>query len=271
MLRNIAPYGLVQWYWSRARGIAIAAEQRDRTVRGDAVVDGRRRREFSHAAALDYLAGLGISPRHAREGSMPLPSLELVRQQVDRLASGQPLLALHIGNFLGVSLGYLAHALRQVHPQSKVISIDPNISHRGIERPGDITIALLTEFGIEDSVAILQGYSLEKNISNDGVLFDGYDPLQNWARELACTNQLALLICACPARFDICLMDGNHEAGYLSRELSQVQGLLRKGGILVLDDVSDDWPEIQQAFVGISTEHFTKITSDGRIGLMVRN
>jgi predicted O-methyltransferase YrrM len=66
-------------------------------------------------------------------------------------------------------------------------------------------------------------------------------------------------------------MDGNHEGDYLRRELGQVHRLLRPGGILVLDDVSAGWPEIQSVFSGTSPDQFQKLGADDRIGLLIRS
>jgi len=276
-IRNALPYGLVRLYWDRGDKVAAASAEDQRQQR--AKVRNQRRREaaqqangraveFSYQAALDFLDLGGIAPFHSREGSIPLKSLEYAEAFISRLDDSRPLMALHIGNFVGVSLAYLASLLGSIHPGSKVVSMDPNIPHRGIERPADITIALLCHFGLEGRVAILQGYSLEKNASNDGEIFEGYDPRQNWNAERACTNQLDLLNALSPRRFDICLIDGNHEAAYLERELRFVSKLLRQGGLLILDDVSQAWPEIQSVHAAIAPSQFTKLGADGRIGLL---
>lgn len=194
-----------------------------------------------------------------------------MRRHFDRLDGSRPILALHVGNFLGVSLVYLAQAVTDLHAGSKVVSIDPNLTHRGVARTMDTALAVLTHFGFTDRVAILTGYSLQKNVSNQGEIFEGYDPVANWKNERACTHQLDLLSTLAPERFDLCLMDGNHDAGYLQRELDRVYRLLRPGGILVLDDVSAAWPKIQSVFSAISPDRFGKLGTDNRIGLLVRS
>lgn len=149
--------------------------------------------EFSYENALTFLDSLGIEPSQSREGSMPLDSLQFMQSHFDRLDASRPIIALHVGNFLGVSLAYLVHILRRLHPDSRVVSIDPNLTHRGIPRTIEIVMALLNHFGLEDRVAILTGYSLEKNVSNQGEIFAGYDPVANWENECSCTHQLDLL------------------------------------------------------------------------------
>ena len=40
---------------------------------------------------------------------MPLASLQFMQSHFDRLDTSRPIIALHVGNFLGVSLAYLVH------------------------------------------------------------------------------------------------------------------------------------------------------------------
>ena len=277
LIRFWLPFGLVQLYWTR-RDTSDAEEIQQRLEARE-----RRRAElraqrsalapaapFSYEESLAFLDARGIDPEQTREGSMPLESLAFLRGHLGELDVSRPLVALHVGNFLGVSLAYLAHALGERHPGSRVVSIDPNLTHRGIPRTMETVLALLTHFGLEDRVAILTGYSLEKSLSNQGEVVAGYDPVAGFATERACTHQLRLLVELAPSRFDVCLMDGNHDAEYLRRELEQVHALVRPGGLLVLDDVSSAWPEIQSAFREISEDRFRTLAANGRIGVLVR-
>jgi predicted O-methyltransferase YrrM len=238
--------------------------------RVEAQSKGKISHAYSYEDSLSFLDSLGIDPSQSRGGSMPRNSLQFMQSHFDRLDARHPIIALHVGNFLGVSLAYLAYALSRLHPNSRVISIDPNLTHRGIARTMDTVLALVNQFGLEDHVAILTGYSLEKNVSNQAEIFAGYDPVANWENERACTYQLDTLNLVGGGRFDLCLMDGNHDPDYLERELDRVHQLLRPGGLLVLDDVSAAWPEIQSVFSAISPSRFEKLGSDGRIGVLVR-
>lgn len=130
---------------------------------------------------------------------------------------------------------------------------------------------MLTRFGLEDRVAILTGYSLEKNLSGQSNVFQGYDPIGNYDAEKACSRQLDLLRELAPSRFDLRLVDGNHEAEYLQRELERVFHLLRPGGLLILDDVADAWPEVQSVFAAIAPDRFEKLGADGRVGILARS
>jgi predicted O-methyltransferase YrrM len=281
VIKALVPYGIARVYQQkemqkeklrREAELRASIDAREkRRLEAKAAVSGGIKRPFDYEDAVSFLEELGIDLQAIRLGSMPAKNLENVRRHLGRLDTSRPIIALHIGNFLGISLAYLAHALGELHSQSRVVSIDPNLTFIGVARPMEAVLALLTHFGLEDRVAILTGYSLEKNISNDGQARDGYDPVANWTIERGCTQQLDLLGTLAPERFDLCLIDGNHDAEYLQRELSQIVRLLRRGGLLVLDDVSAGWPAIKSAFEQIPSEEFERILADGRIALLARN
>jgi predicted O-methyltransferase YrrM len=92
---------------------------------------------YSYEDSLSFLDSLGTDPSQSRGGSMPRDSLQFMQSHFDRLDATRPIIALHVGNFLGVSLAYLAYALSRLHPNSRVISIDPNLTHHGIARNMD--------------------------------------------------------------------------------------------------------------------------------------
>ena len=78
------------------------------------------------------------------ESSVPHKSLEYIREvAINRLDPKRPLKALHVGNFVGVSLVFLTSALMQRNPDSLVVSIDPNLEHHGISNPQSHVCALL--------------------------------------------------------------------------------------------------------------------------------
>lgn len=280
-VKAVVPHGIVRAYQEK--------EMRKEKLRRDAAqrarIEAREKRRlkikeavsrgaiypFDYEDAVGFLEERGINIEAIRRGTMPAENLENMRRHLDRLDTGRPIVALHIGNFVGISLAYLANALGELHRGSKVISIDPNLTFIGVVRPMEAVLALLAHFGLDDRVAVLTGYSLEKNISNDGQVDSGYDPLVNWKNEHGCTQQLELLASLAPKRFDLCLIDGNHDAEYLRRELGQIAQLLRPGGLLVLDDVSSGWPAIQSVFEQFSSREFEKILADGRIALLARN
>lgn len=278
IFRAITPHGLVE-------------ARRARLAKSTPNVPGDTRAEF-HAERRQRIAGVATSPstgviqgddcgqtlaflkaRGLPEadllvGSMAQPSLEYIRERaILPLDAVGPLTALHIGNFVGVSLAFLAAALRQRHPDSLVVSIDPNLAHRGIRNPQAHVAALLAACGLQRNTMIIAGYSGRKSISNDGVVFKGYDPVQEFAGEYACENTLQNLKALCPKTFDVVLMDGNHEGSYLTGELQAALPLLKPGGVVILDDVNAAWTEIREVFSQIATFGLEPIGTDGRVGL----
>lgn len=177
---------------------------------------------------------------------------------------------------LGVSLAHFAAVLTGLHVASVVVSVDPDISHRGIERPSEHALELLRHFGLHDRVLFVNGFSLHQNLGNDG--FDRYDDqIDPFAEldEVAAAEQVLPALCTLAAgHFDLVVLDGNHDAEYLRAELEPVAALLRPGGLLVLDDVSSGlWREIRRTYEELSSAEdarFESLTTDGRVGVMMR-
>lgn len=191
---------------------------------------------YSYEAAVAHLIGRGLAEAEVRGGSMPANSLRRCGELVcSTFAADRPLTILHVGNFVGVSLSFFGDLARTWSADSRVVGIDPNVTHRGIERPQEHVVGLLTRFGLEDRVLLLTGYTLRKNPSD----LDPSDPRAQFDRDQSCENALPNLAAVAPASVDVALMDGNHEAEYLRAELGAVRRLLRPGGLLVLDDVFD--------------------------------
>ena len=173
---------------------------------------------------------------------------------------------LHVGNFVGVSLAYFIHALGS---ESVIVAVDPNIAHRGIANPASRVLALLEHFGLEKNCLLLTGYSLERSVANDGRDYSGgFATTEAFAAEPSCSHVLPQLTRLTPATFDFVVMDGNHEGAYLRRELACIVTLLRPGGILVLDDVSSEWFEIERVYEEVGGELFEKLGTDGRVGVL---
>jgi hypothetical protein len=236
---------------------------------------GAARHPWSYAGAVAHLVNRsGLSEAEVRGGSVTESSLDTVIEWVAQHGPrDRPLQALHVGNFVGISLGHLLAGLRNQHPDSLVVSVDPNLPHRGIHRPQDAVIDLLQHFGLEQGHLLVCGYSLEKSMSNDGyVACDGYDPALAYTEEKAPSGVLPTLS-GLGARFDVALMDGNHEGSYLRRELAAITDMLRPGALLALDDVQADWVEIADAFSEVARSDrwpFDYIGWDGRLGLLRR-
>lgn len=180
------------------------------------------------------------------------------------------MIGLHVGNFLGVSLASFTAFAKRRDSNSVVVSIDPNLTHRGIERPQDHVIAVLNHFGLQKNAMISVSYSGEKSVSNDGIEFNGYDPFASHASEQACENALANLGILWPRRFDFAVVDGNHDASYLSKEADAARDLLTAGGVLIFDDVDDNWPDIKAEFARLGAHGWRQAGTDGRVGMLVK-
>jgi len=271
IVKWILPHGLVE---QRQRAFAVKREDQRRhsqaAVRRTGAVHGTV--PYSYDAALEYLISIGLGRQQILAGSMPLASLEYgatrIEAELQAAASIRPLLALHVGNYVGMSLAYFCNVARSLNAKSWVVSIDPNFPHRNVQAPMNYVLRLLSHFGMSGNNSILTGCSLEKNLSNDGAVFGEYDPAKNFGQEITLDHQLDALALSSPAQFDFVVMDGNHAGNYLTREIQRVDVLLRHGGLLVLDDVSASWKEIQDVYQTIDPSRYDKLGADERIGVL---
>ena len=207
---------------------------------------------------------------------MPESTLAFCSKTLDDLiptADEKPLIGLHIGNFLGVSLSHFVNYVRQRNEKSVVVSIDPNLVHRGIDNPQKHVIALLNHFGLQRNAVICVGYSGNKSLSNDGVAFIGetgaeYDPFLAFDREQSCENAMTNLCAISQGRFEFAVLDGNHERSYLQRETATVRRLLKPEGVIILDDVSDSWADIKAEFDDLQSKGWCAVAADGRVGVL---
>ena len=206
---------------------------------------------------------------------MPEASLDFCCAALDANVQIEvPLVGLHVGNFLGVSLAHFANYVRGRHSKSVVQSIDPDITHRGIAHPQQHVIASLNHFGLQRNALISVGYSAGKSISNDSECFVGedgeYDPYTKFDSEQACEGTLANLGILSSGRFDFAVIDGNHEGHHLWREAELLGPPLKPGGLLILDDVSDAWAEIKAEFDHLQKIGRNAVGADGRVGILRR-
>ena len=123
--------------------------------------------EFSYSNMIQSLVALGLDREQIIAGSIPEGSLLDMFEVIRRENGNSSILGLHIGNYVGVSLVYIARLLVELNPDSHILSIDPNIPHRGIGNPQEKTLYLIDKFGLSKNVSILTGFTLEKNLSND--------------------------------------------------------------------------------------------------------
>jgi Methyltransferase domain len=251
VLKLVTPWGIEWWLFVRRARRAADAHEAERARRSPP-------RERRVEEAIMFLRGRGLNEQQVRAGSVPAHSLDYIGERVfERLPSDRPVRALHIGNFVGVSLCYLSWLVTDRHPGSVVVSIDPNASHRGIENPQGHALALLHHFDLLQTNVIISGYTLDwtpgEQLSSDGV---------------ACENVLASLARLGTDSFDLVLLDGNHEESYLARELDALRGLLAAGSILVFDDI-DELEGVRSVFGRVvAQEEFVSLGEEGRVGIL---
>jgi hypothetical protein len=234
------------------------------------------REAYSYRSAIEFHAARGLVRSHVVAGSIPESSLEFCSASLDKFLparAGEPVTGLHVGNFIGVSLCHVTDYARKRDERSVVVSIDPNLTHRGIENPQHHVISILNYFGLQQNAMVLVGYSGLKSISNDGVTFIDdsgleYDPFSSFSSELSCEDVLRNLITFSEGRFDFVMLDGNHERGYLQTEIAKVRRLLKPGGVLVLDDVSEAWADIKKEYEELGSQGWRALGADGRVGIL---
>ena len=191
VIKNVMPHGLVM---SIVRSQAVRRWRiKTQTSANLPVV----KTKYSYSAAVDFLSANDLPRDSVIAGSIPEASLEFCTKILDELLpSGVPLIGLHIGNFVGISLSHFVDYARRKSEQSMIVSIDPNLICMGILDPQKHVIALLNYFGLQKNVMITVGYSGEKSISNDGYAFidnkgEEYDPFAGYVKEQSCEFILA--------------------------------------------------------------------------------
>lgn len=241
--------------------------------------------EFSYKEAISYLVSLDyeslfeasgelarlVQPDSGADGiipgSIPESSLNFCASFIREYFTGKPIIGLHVGNFVGISLAYLTNVVKTLHLDSTIVSIDPNIKHRGIRNLLNIVVGLLNKFGLQDNCLILTGYSLEMNSYYDAP--SDNNPTTNFFdRGMSCAQKLKRLAMIAPAIFDFFLIDGNHEGDYLKREIETADKLLKSSGLLFLDDINSYWSELQENYESIDETKYQKLGTDGRVGVL---
>ncbi len=229
-------------------------------------------KNFSYEDAMQFIFGLHVTTEgHIRTASIPKESLEYTSTYFKDLPKDRPLIALHIGNFVGISLTWMADQLRKIHPNSVVVSIDPNIIHRGVKYPLEVVIKLTNYFSLEENIIVLIGYSLEKNISDGANTEHDGSMFRNGSIYPSFENTLQNLELFSEQKYDLALIDGNHESTYLSREIDHIYHLLKKNGLLILDDISDYWEnraQLKSIYDNADEKRFIKVGTDGRVGIL---
>ncbi len=273
MIINLCPVGLIGPV-ARLAGPRIQEKARERS---DALLAEQRAqdpdvpsKEMGVAELSTFLRSWGVPYIQVAGGSIPETDLTAIWNMIEKRCD-PPIIGVHVGNFVGVSLAYMATRLRTMDERNVVCSIDPNLTCRGIEETEKLVTRLLRTLDVQDTVLRLNGYSLGKSMSNDGYTFAGYDPVKHYLEEEAPERQLANLTKVVAGKVDFVMLDGHHEADYLREEVGVCHDLLRSGGVLFLDDISDTWVSLQQEFEELrKTTGFDSDFIGTRTGVLIK-
>jgi hypothetical protein len=259
VVRLLTPWGLEWWlHILSLRKLERARDEHQRkiTPASDPQLDD----------AIRFLVARGLDEETVRFGSMPAISLTFMSRVIGpRLPRDRPVRALHVGNFVGVSLCYLTSLVRDQNPASVVLSVDPNTVHRGVGSPQSHVLALLNHYGLLSNSLIIPGYTLEQSFGELGAPDES-----DLSRGLACVDVLGSLPALRLAPFDLVLLDGNHDRAYLEREFVALRQLVAGGSIVVFDDVvAWEWDGVREVFQRVLGEdHCTDLGRDGRLGIL---
>ena len=250
---------------------------------------GSRPAPFDYEAAVAALVSVGVPEETIRWGSIDRERLTNIRETIRReLRSDRPAVALHIGNFLGVSLVGVASAMCEVHPASLTIGIDPDAAIAGVAHPQEYVVALLDHFDLTRNVLLVCGYSFRRNTPDSTdiapewafdtwlatVRGDATPPPQGEALSAdgdapppPSGEDVLPMLARLGARYDIALVDGYHGADTVAAELRYLTSTLRVGGLVFLDDADDYYPGIRDLFRDPG-ERFEQLGHDGRVGVL---
>jgi len=252
----LTPHGVMARHRTRQRA-EIEAKRRARYEAARAATAGPHEPIRDYEALLGLAVDAGVDPELVRIGSIPADSLDFI---LDRIEGGP---GLHIGNYAGLSLAYVA-----AHTDGIVVAVDPNVEHWGLPNPQDVVVRLLQAAGVDDRVLLVCGYSLEKNPGNDGSIIAGFDPSVEYRHEAAPVGVLQILR-SFGVRFRWVVLDGNHDPAYLRAELEQLRPLLTDDGVAFLDDCDQYWPDIRAIFEN-ARDGWRADGNDHRIGVLRR-
>src|SRR5581483_7115744 len=159
-LGRIVPYSIATLY--RQRRIENGRREiLEKFSQARAQSVGKRRASYDYDASIAQLGEWGLDPIQVVRGSMPFASLQFCSTQLaNSLDMTQPRVGLQIGNFVGVAACYWLDWLSQQNENSRLISIDPNIFHLGIENPQHYATRLIEQFGLSKYHVLIVGYSL---------------------------------------------------------------------------------------------------------------
>ena len=171
---------------------------------------------------------LGHDRDQVVHGSMPEKTLS----RLSSILSGN---GLQIGGFVGVSHCCLAASLRG---KGSICTIDPNLTHRGIQNPFLVASKMASEFKLSKNSMLICGYSLEQ----------------------------MRLFAVMGVKFDFIILDGNHDFQTVIDEIECATPILKSGGYLVLDDI-DNWDGPKKVYNSVPAG-YNRVELDSRAGLL---
>lgn len=183
---------------------------------------------FNWEIIINCLINWGYDREQVVDGSMPDQTL----QKICKIVCGN---GLQIGGFVGVSHCFLANALKN---KGSICTIDPNITHRGIDDPLCAANRLIMNFNLSSNSMLICGYAMEQ------------------MRILGLHK----------VKFDFIILDGNHDFDHVLTETKMADSLLNPGGHLVLDDI-DHWQGPKSLYENFPF-NYEKIPLDTRAGVL---
>ena len=220
---------------------------------------------FSYEEAVSFLVSQGIDEQAVRVGSIPAASLRVIEDTVERHLPRRPLYVLHVGNFVGLSLAALSDIAMRHDPASTVMSVDPNLPVLGVDHPQGAAVALLSHFGLQRNNVVVCGYSLERA--------EAHTVLGSFASAEPAGEETLVSLERLGVYFDLVLIDGNHDAAYLRRELEALVRLTGEGALLALDDVSHVYKDVRRLFKEVAGDDgwpLEEVERDERVGVLRR-
>lgn len=264
----LLPYGIVEYYYSMKKH-SLDEIRKERLNSFESRIKNDRCVDYDYEKSIHLLRSFGLNEEEIRSGSVPEESLNFMKEKCALYLKGkEKLVALHVGNFVGVSLAYLSNSLIKLSSESIIISIDPNISHRGIINPQSYLFQILDYFGLNKNNIILTGYSLGKNVANDGGVFYATEEEANPIKVNPAPENLLEHFANLGIKVDLCFIDGNHETNYLQNEIIRIDEFLCSEGFLIIDDVGNGWDDVEIVFKRMENNPSYKlVATDNRIGI----
>lgn len=239
--------------------------------------------EFDYQAAVAALVAAGAPEETVKWGSIPPESLAFICETIrNELPPQRAAIALHVGNFVGISLVGVTSALRHVHPESLTVAVDPGVTMGGIAHPQDHVTQLLELFGLVHNVLLVCGYSFGPTVPDSRDAGQAPQPTASLDQPNVSTASTAAeeieqpppsgenvlpMLARLGARYDLALLDGDHGEQTVAAELRYLTDTLRPGGVVFLDDACDWCPAILELF-RYPGERFEQAGHDGRVGVL---